>query len=370
MRHTSPHAAPHALVLGNPACPTDWHFGWCPSIDLGYDTNMYCKSDGMSIGKFLVERNVIDESPKYQRESGIWSPDKQQLFLDSLFNEFDVPKIYLHELRGKNSRYHFAIIDGKQRLHAIWRFLNGEIALAQDFDLYDKVKAKEHPIKPSSKYADLSPWWQETFKNTSLTVTFVHNADEEDIEELFSRLNNGEPLSAAEKRNAKAGEMVELIREVSKMSFFTQRVTFGNKRLQHHEVAAKFLLIELTEETTGDPFSDLKKRFLDKMVDNNRHLSSALRERLLKRVGESIKRLNRVFTKSDPLLSKQAYGPVYYLFLKVMTREYAHPDMYSRLRTFIEGFHAELRTNLEKKEEERDLSCWSLVVSCSRAQTI
>ena len=55
-----------------------------------------------------------------ERESGVWSTEKKQLFLDSLFNGFDIPKIYLHDLRGNDPRYDFAVIDGKQRLHAIW----------------------------------------------------------------------------------------------------------------------------------------------------------------------------------------------------------------------------------------------------------
>ncbi len=70
----------------------------------------------MTIGKFLVEKNVIDESPDYQRESGVWSTEKKQLFLDSLFNEFDVPKFYFHDLTGGKGRYDYAIIDGKKRL--------------------------------------------------------------------------------------------------------------------------------------------------------------------------------------------------------------------------------------------------------------
>jgi bacterioferritin-associated ferredoxin len=64
--------------------------------------------------------------------------------------------------------------------------------------------------------------------------------------------------------------------------------------------------------------------------------------------------MNRVFAKNDPLLAKQAYAPLYYLFLKVMVGEYAHRDLFARLKNFLEAFAAELQNNLAKREEDRD----------------
>lgn len=69
---------------------------------------------------------------------------------------------------------------------------------------------------------------------------------EDDIEELFSRLNNGEPLSGAEKRNAMGGKMCKLIREIGSHKFFREYTHFKQVRLQHYECAAKFLLMEHT----------------------------------------------------------------------------------------------------------------------------
>lgn len=308
----------------------------------------------MTIGKFLVERNVINDSPPYQRESGIWSLEKQQLFLDSLFNDFDVPKIYLHDISGEKGRFTYTVIDGKQRLTTIWDFLDDKITLASDFELYDAVKAKAHPIKPGVAYSKLSDWWKETFKNTSLAVTLVAHADEEDIEELFSRLNNGEPLSASEKRNAKAGAMVSLIRDVAGLKFFRDRVSFSNKRLQHHEVAAKFLLIEHSERTKGEPFCDLKKRFLDQLVDQHKTMSSAEAQKMKAAVESSLKKLVRLFSKKDPLLGKQAYPPLYYLFVKVIEKEYADKELYSRMKKFLSDFQLLRLQNLQKKEDDRE----------------
>jgi hypothetical protein len=314
---------------------------------------MHCLPDRFTVGYFLVEKNVINDEPPYQRESGIWSDEKQQLFIDSLFNRYDIPKIYLHDLRGgKDPKYKFAIVDGKQRLHALWRFLDSKLPLASDFELYEP----EGRVAPQggAHFKELGNDWREIFKAKALDVVLIQNADDDDIEDLFSRLNNGEPLNAAEKRNAMGGAFTRLIRDVAEHPFFTQTLAFSNRRYQHLEVAAKFLLIEKTEASGAEPFCDLKKRFLDKLVRDNATMTKATRDGLYKRVESQLKSLRRVFAKKDPLLGKQAYPPLYYLFIKLIERDYAHRDLYSRIKSFLPAFHDKRASNLQKKEEERD----------------
>lgn len=313
---------------------------------------MRCTSTQKSIGYFVAEKNVIDANPTYQRESGVWGLDKQQLFLDSLFNGWDVPKIYLHHLKD-DPRYDFAVIDGKQRLAAVMAFMDGRLSLANDFDLLEPRRGKSAP-KKGSKFRDLDDEWQEIFKSRSLDVVLVQDADEADIEELFSRLNNGEPLNAAEKRNAMGGEMCTLIREVSEHKFFTNRAAFPNKRYQHYEVAAKLLLIESTEHAGGSPFVDLKKRFLDKMVRDRKVMDREERVRLHERVTTQLNSVARLFGKKDPMLAKQAYPPAYYLFTKTMEKQYAHKQLFTWMKNFIPAFNATRHKNMELEEEQRD----------------
>lgn len=300
----------------------------------------------------MVERNVINDSPPYQRESGVWSREKQQLFLDSLFNNYDVPKLYFHDLRGKHPKFKYAVIDGKQRLHAVWSFLDDEIPLADDFN----VEKPEHdaPPKGGSNFSKMGSSWQDIFKSKTLDVVLVQQAEEDDIEDLFFRLNNGEPLTAAEKRNAKPGAMTKTIRDVAGLRILKDRLAFPNTRYQHYEVAAKFLLIEKTEASGGGIFCDLKKRFLDGMVEAGKNAAPAEIDGLRKRIDRGLKSFARVFSKKDPLLRKQAYAPLYYLFVKLVEREYASPQLYTHLKKFLEKFHVLREVNLQKPEDERE----------------
>lgn len=314
---------------------------------------MFCTTTRMTLGELFVEQAAIETDPEYQREGGVWSVEKQQLFIDSIFNGYDVPKLYFHDLRGSDPLMKYAVVDGKQRLYTVWTFLGGNLALADDFRLSDTVPGQTPPA-PGAGYRDLSPYWQERFKAKALDVVLVQGASPEDVEDLFSRLNNGEPLNAAEKRNALGGDMAALIREVAALSFFTERVRFDNGRYRHFEAAAKLLRYENAELDTGNAICDVFKRRLDDLVREHRHLDSRLRETLLGRVEKRLRSLSRVFGASDPLLRSQASLPFYYLLVKEIEREYASPTLYADLRAFVGAFHTERRMNLERDEDERD----------------
>src|SRR5277367_1002854 len=85
-------------------------------------------------------RDRIQIDPLYQRLSDIWTVDKRQLLIDTILNDFDIPKLYLHKFNRplqKGSRsYDYSIIDGKQRLETMWSFIDGKIALAEDFKYF------------------------------------------------------------------------------------------------------------------------------------------------------------------------------------------------------------------------------------------
>jgi hypothetical protein len=276
-----------------------------------------------SVGKSALWRGAIYDDPPYQRESTVWPVAKQQRFIDSLLNGFDVPKIYLHDLRGQHPTRVYAVIDGKQRLNTIWRFLDDALALADDFRIepanMPDIPAGIAPPPAGARFSDLAPAWQKALTRTPLSVVLVQDATEEDIEDLFSRLNSGEPLNAAEKRNARGGDMAALVRLVARRPFIADRLGWAHTRYRHLELASRLLLLEQADRVMG-PLPDLGGRALDTFVDSNRLLAPAERDDLIARVDAGLGRLERIFREDDPLLAGQPPVPVYYLFAREVAR--------------------------------------------------
>jgi len=307
-----------------------------------------------TIAKARAWRSAIEDRPPYQRESAVWSLDKRQLFIDSLLNGYDVPKIYLHDLRGEEPTKVYAIVDGKQRLTAIWSFLDGGFPLAPDF----RVEPANLPDLPpgsvaptaGQRFSQFGSAWRDVFLSTYLSVVLIRKATEADIEALFSRLNNGEPLNAAEKRNALGGDMARLIRTVAGRPFFAERLHFTNARLQHYELAAR-LLAATAGGTDDDPPPDLRAAALDAFVRDRRIVPDAERDRLQAEVDAGLSRLSAVFGRSDPLLGAPSYVLLYFLFLCDGPADAAAPG---DVRDFLASFQRDRAAALEQPEDERD----------------
>jgi hypothetical protein len=311
-----------------------------------------------TVAKALAWRSAIEERPPYQRESAIWSLDKQQLFIDSLLNGYDVPKIYLHDLRGKRPTKVYAIVDGKQRLTTIWGFLGDAFPLAPDFGVERRNMPDLPPDavapKAGQRFSDFDRHWKEALRQTFLSVVLIRNATEEDIEDLFSRLNNGEPLNAAEKRNAMGGAMARLIRTVARRPFFTARLHFTNARHHHYELATRLLLVEQSRLADPDVLPDLRSAALDAFVRANRRLSAADRAELTARLDAGLAAISRVFRPADPLLASPSNAFLYCLFVRsAVVDEPAAADP-SAVRGFIEGFQRARVAALDLPEADRD----------------
>jgi hypothetical protein len=315
---------------------------------------MRCRQSQMSIGELWVSQRKIELSPIYQREAGVWSLEKKQLFIDSLLNGFDVPKLYFNEL-PPGEPFDFAVVDGKQRVSTILDFIRGEFSLAEDF-IYSG-QGLDQADQPSSSYSyqNFTETAREKFKGVSLVVTMVYNATEEDIEALFARLNNGEPLNSAESRNAIGGDMAALIRDVSNRDFFSRKVKFSNSRYSHREVACKLLYMEWNRIRTGlTTCPDLKKKYLDQFVKDNRDIDIRFKNQLTIEIDKRLKELEKCFDDNSPELTKQSYPQFFFLWLREILNTYTHAQLYALIRSFLPEFTLLRLQNNEQPEEDRD----------------
>ena len=73
-------------------------------------------------------KDRINTNPDYQRPA-VWSKAQKQQLIDTIIQGYDIPKFYLKQT-GKNS---YEVIDGQQRLRAIWGFLDNEYPLDKKY---------------------------------------------------------------------------------------------------------------------------------------------------------------------------------------------------------------------------------------------
>ena len=299
------------------------------------------------IFSLFSEREDFDPNPPYQRDGGAWSTDLKQSLVDSIMNGFDIPKIYLaevtHTTNGKPAAY--AIVDGKQRLTAIWDFMEGKYKTASDFIC---TKFRDMDCK-GKLFEELPGKVKSHFQNQTLDCVVLSGFENDEIEDLFSRLNSGVALNNAEKRNALGGALNARIKEIaSSHAFFTDCVRANKKRGTHLEALAKFFLIEERQGAT-----DLKKQPLDRLVKSYKTASPELDE-LIEKTTKRLDEMCMVFSSNDPLLQKHASIPLFYLLDRTLRRDYSVAHYPRALKSFLEQFEALRTADKQNEPDERD----------------
>lgn len=242
-------------------------------------------------------REKIDTNPDYQRPA-VWTVAQKQLLMDTIIRGYDIPKLYLRQISKLPQKYE--VVDGQQRLRAIWSFINGEYNLLKECDsvLGEVVKNLSYNELPLSIRSDFDVY--------SLDMIVITDAEEDEVREMFLRLQNGTTLKAQEKRNAMPGEMRNFIKSLTFHKVFTDSVKFNNSRYTHDHVAAQITLIELN----GEP-SNIKDHDLNKMYKDNMNFdSSSPKARKIKKVLDF---LYNMFPEKTPELERYSFISLYIL---------------------------------------------------------
>jgi len=261
-------------------------------------------------------REEINLDPPYQRLS-VWDQYQRQTFIDSVLNNFDIPKLYFHEVRtseGQNTKYRYAVIDGKQRLLALWDFMSNKLPLADKFDFFDDPTIKAGGLTYDELMTQ-TPRLRARYDDFDVPVTVVRTEDENFIDDLFARLNIQVSLSAAERRNALGGPLPLLIRRVGLSPFVREHLSIDNSRLQHFDMAAKFLYL-----TYAGDVASTKKTNLDNFVTSFRQFREEGRpeasrdnlEDLYNRTLSMLEDMQSFFVKRDWLLGSTGRITLYF----------------------------------------------------------
>ena len=317
------------------------------------------RTDSLSLGKFWVDHKIYDFNPPYQREGYVWSDDKKRFFIDSLVNRYDTPKIYLHDTRDDNDDpYGFHVIDGKQRLTTILDFRKGAFSLedkkGDGISVGDNAEKAVVEFTTAKYWEELSDEAREYFNAIALDVVLITGTDEEGIEEQFSRLNNGESLNNAEKRNAIGGDMNKIIRKIADHSFIQKTCSIKIKRYNDRELATKFLIIEENDAEGKELVCDLTKKNLDALVEDNKNMNSNKKDSLERGATECLNYMDTIFATQGYMLNRVTHIPAYYLFIKNIRSLYGHPKLPAKLQEFFPKFWKMRNDNQQKSEDERD----------------
>jgi uncharacterized protein DUF262 len=153
------------------------------------------------------KQRALEINTDFQRGS-VWKPAARTMLIDTILRQYPIPKVYLRtKVNVLTQKAVREIVDGQQRIRAILDFAEDKFALTK--------RAQEFK---GLRYSGLTEEQKATFLTYPIAVDQLVNAGDEEVLEVFARLNSYTvSLNGAEKRHAKfQGEFKFAIRDASK----------------------------------------------------------------------------------------------------------------------------------------------------------
>ena len=174
----------------------------------------------------------LEIRPDFQRKA-VWSAIAQVMLIDSIIKDIPMPKIYLETKMVDDVKYRI-VIDGQQRLTAIFDYIDGK------FTMPDKYGEK---------------WAGKTFEQLDITerniildymidTNSLTNPTQEEVNDLYSRVNKYTvQLNRQELRRADyPGDFIKLAEKLAALEFF------ADARMFTAAMTRRMLDIEYVEE--------------------------------------------------------------------------------------------------------------------------
>jgi len=139
----------------------------------------------------LHEHDGLNLTPWYQRRS-TWTTPQKAYLINTIFGNKPVPSLYLrHYIDLDRESSVREVVDGQQRIRCILEYLSDDFAV-------------RHPAHDKKvRYSELTRRERANFRMTSLSVGHLLGATDQDVIEIFGRLNSvAKTLNRQEKRNA------------------------------------------------------------------------------------------------------------------------------------------------------------------------
>lgn len=280
----------------------------------------------------IYKRRDRYEVPEWQRGE-VWTDDRKQQLVDTILRGWKLPKFYFL----KQADDQFEVVDGQQRLNAIYEFFSNDLPLSEE-----SRKAFGGPC-----YKDLRTKYSDAFDDFEIEFDEIEDASEEEIKQFFQRLQQGLPLSSSEKLNSVHSKLRDFCRSLTKHSFFSNSISVANTRFAHFDIATKVAAIEVEGIDTALRFDDLAAIF-----ESQKNFSSS--SAVAKRIKSAVEFLSKAFPQQDhSLKNRTVLQSILSLTCRLVETEKFH-GLEKKFAAFVQWFIAELSHQVELGQKATD----------------
>jgi hypothetical protein len=188
------------------------------------------------IRRMLNDTKELIIDPEFQRNA-VWKNEQERELIESVLMGIPIPIIYVFEDKDGKKQ----VVDGRQRIHALVRYLGNAFAL-------DNLKML--PRFNKKRFKELEPLYQSKLERYQIPMYVIEPPTPERVKyDIFDRVNRGGTrLNNQEMRNALySGQSTMLLKKLSKSKSFEDATSGGvkNRRMRDQYVILRFLAFHL-----------------------------------------------------------------------------------------------------------------------------
>jgi hypothetical protein len=294
---------------------------------------MEMRPETFAIDKLYKRRDRF-EIPDWQRNQ-VWPREKQRDLVDSILRGWKLPKFYL--VKTGTSPDQFEVVDGQQRLSAIWDFFDDELSLNE-----------EQAVRfGAARYSELPDSISDAFDDFKIECDVITDADDKDLREFFQRLQQGLSLNSSERLNSIPSKLRNYCRKIADDDFFSKSTTIVNRRYAYFDICAKVMCIELEGLETGLRFDDIKAAF--ESHDNYSGASTSA-----KRMRTTLRLLRESLPEASIALRNRSMVQSVITLTSHLIQAGAEKPLRRHIHAFLETFSKELARQIELGHKATD----------------
>lgn len=221
---------------------------------------------------FKEESLIVDSS--YQRKK-VWIAKDNVRLIETILLDLVIPEIFIwdYDTDPETGKTITHIVDGQQRINAIFDFISGKYKLLNKYLLDDTIKGK-YSNKSFSELDDESKKaiWSYEMSIVNLDKHF----SKDDVRNMFYRLNLTDyNLNEQEKRNSLDSEFGKIAESLADNNFWAEYKIFSPndiRRMKDIEYCGNILLLVregILDQTKGDRLDQIYKELGEEYADAN-----------------------------------------------------------------------------------------------------
>ena len=208
-----------------------------------------------------IAKNKYDFNHPLQRQSGQWNKLSMSKLIDSAIRLYPIYPALVVD----NGDDAYGVIDGKQRLTIFTSYANNEFALHKSLSPVD-IDGTEYEIA-GKKFDKLDEEVKERFKSREFQLYIMTNATENDIREIFARINSSKGLTNTQKRTVVENEeLAKVVFDLKSHPVFT-KITTPTQRKKDEDKDIVRQVLMLSEMSNEYDFGSFRNEDMNKFIE-------------------------------------------------------------------------------------------------------